>query len=203
VKTAVIDGCSVDIVPMIRGLVSEKDIVRPLFEKEYDAVGVSLGPEDIEAISKRDEITDKPDVSDLDAVYAHLLMTFGEVSLPVPAYAELVDVCKELSVDLIPLDMDDETYTEVYCSKVRSLELLKETKIAKKAMKHRFTAATPGEFAIEWDNYINRKIKGFYLMSLEREAFIADAIVHAASGKKNMLAVVELERMAGILDLLR
>jgi len=202
-KTVVIDGCSVDIVPIIRGLVSEKDVVRTVLGKEYDAVGVSLGPEDIEAISKRDEIADKPDISDLDAVYAHLLMRFGEVSLPVPAYAEVVDICKERSVELMPLDMDDETYTELFCNKVRPLELLKETKIAKKAMNHNFTATRPDMFSIEWDNYVNRKIRGFYLMSLEREAFIADAIVHAVSGKKNVLAIVELERMAGVLDLLR
>jgi len=202
-KTAVINGCTVTVVPVIRGLVSEKENVRRLFENEYDAVGVSLGPEDIEILSKRDETTEKPDISDLDAVYAHLLMRFGEVDLPVPAYAELVDACKERSIELIPLDMDDETFTELFCEKVRPMDLLRETKVAKKAMKHVFTAATAGEFAVEWDDYVNRKIRGFELMSLQREVFIANEIAHHAAGKATMLAVVELERMAGILDLLR
>jgi hypothetical protein len=202
-KTVVVDGCHVDIVPVVRGLVSEKYPIRPLFDREYDVVGVSLGPEDIEAISRRDEITDSPDVGDLDAVYAHLLMRFGDVELPVPAYAELADVCKEKCIELVPLDMDDEMFTELFCEKVRPLELLKENKIAKKALKHSFSASHPSEFAAEWDDYINRNIKGFRLMNLEREAFIADSIVNAALGKGSMLAVVELERMAGILDLLR
>ena len=202
-KTVEVNGCSVDLFPVIRGLVSEKDGIRKLFDKKYDAVGVSLGPEDIDIISKRGEVTDKPDISDLDAVYAHLLMRFGKVDLPVPAYAELVDICRERSIDLLPLDMDDETFTEMFCKKVKPTDLFKETKVAKKALKHEFTASGPGEFAIEWDDYVNKKIRGFYLVSLQREAFIANEIAHHAAGKRNMLAVVELERMAGILDLLR
>ena len=202
-KTAVVNGCTVTVVPVIRGLVSEKETIRRVLENAYDAVGVSLGPEDVAILSKRNDATEKPDMSDLDAVYAHLLMRFGGVDLPVPAYAELVDVCKERSIEPIPLDMDDETFTELFCEKVRPMDLLKETKVAKKAMKHDFVSTTAGEFAVEWDDYVNRKIRGFELMSLQREVFIANEIAHHASGKATMLAVVELERMAGILDLLR
>lgn len=202
-KRIEIEGCSVDILPIIKGLVSDADAVRKALEEGYDAVGAALGPEDIVALAGRKEIleTDGAELSDLDIVYSHFLGRYGDVEFPSPAYSVLVDECLSGSVSLIPLDMDDETYSELYCDTVTAMELLKESKLAKKLLAKGFDCGTAEEFVLEWDSRISR-IKGFDVLNGEREAFVSDSIRRAARGKRRMLAVVDLERADGIVECL-
>lgn len=187
---------------VVKGLVSEKEKVADAMRNDYDAVGIALGADQIEEIKRRDEIEEGPEVPDLDLVYSHYLMTFGKIDLPDPPFTEAIDICVQRSIEIVPLDMDEESYADLFCDKVTTWELFKEDKIAKKALKHKFNLSSPEQFVIDWDDYVNKKIKGFYLMRLEREAFIADSIINSVAGKKNMLVVLELERMAGVLDLI-
>ena len=202
--TIKIDECTIDILPIIRGLVSETGkVLSALKEKEYDGVAVALGADQVEQIIKREEAEeDYPDVSDLDAVYADFLMNFGPVNLPIPAYVALLDACNDSGMKIVPLDMDEDVYAEMYCQKVSTMQLFKEDKVARKALKHSFDLSSPDNFVIEWDNYVNRKLKGLCLLSMEREAFMADTLVNSIEGHKNIIAVIELERLAGILDLI-
>jgi len=206
-KTVEVDGCAVDVLPIIRGLVDERWKVADVLAGEYDAVGIALGAERIEAIrlcsaEERKKDDDDVEVSNLDLVYGHFLLNYGHIALPDPAYSEAIKICAERSVELIPLDMDEAAYADMFCEKVGTLELFKEERIAKKALKRKFNSSSPQEFVIEWDEYVNKKLKGSYLMSLERETFIANSIANSVTGKKRMIVIVELERMAGILDLL-
>lgn len=198
-----IEGCMVDILPIVKGLASDGEKVVLALRNEYDSVGVALGPEDIIAFAKRDEIMgdEGPEITDLETVYSHFLMKFGKIDFPTPAYSALVDECGRCSIPLIPLDMDDETYSDVYCDTITTMELLKETRLAKKALKKGFSSLTPEDFAVEWDDYINR-IRGFQILSGEREGFIADSIRRAARKKNSMLAVIEIERVEGIVEML-
>ena len=199
-----IDGCSVDILPIIRGLVSEAEkVISALNDKKYDCAAVSLGADQVEQILKRAEAEEEyPDVADLDAVYADFLMNFGTIDLPIPAYVTLVDLCDQKGIELIPLDMGEELYAELYCKKVSTMQLFKEDKVARKALKHSFDLSSAEDFVLEWDNYVNRKLKGLFLLNMEREAFIADTLVNSIGGHTNMLAVIELERLPGIMDLI-
>lgn len=197
-----VNGCSVDIVPVIKGFSPDALKIRKALENEYDVVSVQLGPEDIEALTKRAEITDDPELSDLELVYTHFLMNFGDVVMPTPAYTELVDICTERSVPVIPLDMDDAEYSDVYCDTVSAMELLKETKLAKKFYKNgKFDMDSAESFVLDWDRRIN-KIKGLRMLSEKREAYTAGSIKKHSAGKKSMLAVVEFERAAGIMRIL-
>ena len=202
--TVNIDGCTIDILPIIRGLVSENEkVVSALDSKKYDCIAVALGEDQVEQILRRAEAEeDYPDVADLDAVYADFLMNFGTVDLPIPAYVTLVDMCQQRGLELIPLDMGEDLYTDLFCDKVSTMQLFKEDKVARKALKRSFDLSSPENFVMEWDTYVNKKLKGLYLLSLEREAFIADTLVNSIDGHKNMLAVIELERIPGILDLI-
>lgn len=195
-----IDGCDVHILPIVKGLVSESEKVRSAMENHYDIVGAALGPEDIEAFRHRTEIIDEdgPDLSDLELVYSHHLMKFGKIDFPTPAYSTLMDICTERSIPVVALDMDDERYSDVYCETISTMELLKETKLAKKMLKMKFSTDSAEEFADEWDSYINR-IKGFNALSIMREDFIADSIRNASSGKESMLVVIEVERANGVI----
>jgi len=202
--TIKINGCSVDILPIIRGLVSESEIVMSTLEKtKYDCAAVAMGSDQVEQILRRKEAEDDyPDVADLDVVYADFLMNFGPVDLPIPAYVTIIDMCQQLEMELIPLDMGEDLYTDLFCQKVSTMQLFKEDKVARKALKHSFDLSSAENFVLEWDAFINKRLKGLCLLSMEREAFIADTLVNSVEGRTNMLAVIELERIPGILDLI-
>ena len=197
-----ISGCSVDILPVVRGLVSESDKVTEAMKNKYDVFAVSLGKEDIIAVGHREELKEDQWLEDIDVVYLYYLRTFGETDFPTPAYSAMVDECNKRSIPLMPLDMDEESYSTVYCELIKTLELLKEGRLARKAMKKKFDMSSPEAFAVSWDAFVNSS-KGFSELIRLREKYAANRIRLLAKDSKRMLAVVETERMNGIISVLK
>ncbi|MFA6804292.1 MAG: hypothetical protein WCR24_07385 [Candidatus Methanomethylophilaceae archaeon] len=193
-----VGDCDVSILPVIKGLVSESEKVKEALGKDYEAIAVALGIEEIEALRRRKEIIGDNETSDLDSVYGFLLKNYGPIDMPVPAYTTLIDMCDEKSISVIPLDMDDETYTKIYCDIVTPWELYKEKKVMKKAMKTKF-GETPEEFVKKWDSIVN-EIRGYKKVSLVREEYMADQIKDISKYRKSLLAVIEYERIDGIVE---
>ena len=197
-----IGDCDIDIIPIVKGLISEKDkVVEALSKKDYETAAVSWGIEEIEAVKRRDEITGDNETNDIDIVYMYKLKKFGNVEMPDPAFTYAVDEFSKKGVSVIPLDMSDDEYSEAYCREVSTFDFLKENKIVVKAMKREFTAQTPEEFATEWDSLIN-EIKGYRKMNAVREEFIADQILDIARYRRCVLALVDYERYDGIMSIL-
>lgn len=191
-----INGCRVDLLPIVKGLVSETDKIKEAYGN-YESYSVALGIEDIVAIEHRDEIKDVQELSEIDMVYAHHLSDFGQVEMPTPAYCELIDLCKKDSLNTIPLDMNNIDFTEMYIKTVKTTEFVKEHRMAKKGMKKQFDMSSPEAFAISWDVYLN-KVKGYEKVSQKRERFIAEQIADVAKYRSSLLAVVEIERINNI-----
>ena len=98
--------------------------------------------------------------------------------------------------------MNDADFTEMYCDTVKAWDFVKEHRLAKKGMKHRFKSTDPASFAVEWDSFIH-EVKGYRQVSEKREAYIADQIRDVARYKRSLLAVIEVERAENIARLLR
>ena len=186
------------ILPVIKGLVSEYDKVGGAITDGYDCIAVSLGLEEIEAIKSADTQEWDYDPSKLDSVYAHHLRQFGEVNVPVPAFKAVTDACARLGIEAMPLDMCDEEFTQMYCDCVSTFDLLKENRVLKKSMKTKFDLTSPEAFVRQWDDLINT-IKGQYAVSVRREEYIAGQIKDLAKYRKNVLAIIEYERVDGIM----
>ena len=197
-NTFQIDGCSVTILPVIKGLVSEYDRVKDAITSDYDCIAVSLGLEEIEVMKTCDRQEWEYDPSNLDSVYAHHLKNFGEVTIPIPAFKAVTDACASMGMEPMPLDMCDEEFTKMYCDCVSTLDILKENRILKKSMKMQFDLSSPEAFVKQWDDLIN-KIKGQYAVSLRREEYIADQLRDLARYKRKILAVIEYERVDGVM----
>lgn len=193
-----IGGCSVTILPVIKGLKSEYDRVCQSITEEYDCIAVSLGLEEIEVMKNCDTQEWEYDPSKLDSVYAHHLKQFGEVEVPVPAFKAVTDRCASMGIQPMPLDMNDEEFTKMYCDCVSTMDLLKENRVLKKSMKTKFDTSSPEAFVKQWDDLVNT-IKGQYAVSLRREEYIANQLTDLAKYKKNILAVIEYERTDGVL----
>lgn len=198
-----VDGCRVCILPVVNGIVSEADKVREAFDG-FEAYGVALGVEGIDAIKKRVQLEGEFEVSELDLAYAHRMqeLTGEYVEIPSPAMCVLVDLCAEKGMNVIALDMNDADFTELYCDTVKAWDFVKEHRIAKKGMKRKFRSTTPEGFALEWDAYIN-EVKGYRQVSEKREAYIASQIRDVAKYRKSLLAVIETERAEGVAKHLR
>jgi hypothetical protein len=192
-----IDGCKIDILPIVQGLTSEAEAVKDNYGN-YEAYGIPLSIESIIALSKRDELSDDYEVSELDLVYADRLSVFGEVQFPCPAFCELVDLCKKDGKNVIPLDMDEDSFTDVYINTIKTTEFVKEHKVAKKGMKKKFNMSSPESFVKSWDAYIN-SVKGYRKVSEIREKYIAEQILDMPKYRHSILVVAETERIDGIL----
>ena len=193
-----IGDCSVTILPVIKGLVSEYDRVREAITDDYDCIAISLGLEEIEAMKAADTEEWDYDPSNLDSVYAHHLKQFGEVTVPIPAFKAVIDACASMGKQPMPLDMCDEDFTKMYCDCVSTFDILKENRVLKKSMKTTWDLSSPEAFVRQWDDLINT-IKGQRAVSLRREEYIAGQLTDLARYKKNILAVIEYERVDGIM----
>jgi len=193
-----IGRCKVDILPIVKGLVSEAEKVKEVYGR-YEAYSAALGIEEIVAIKHRDEIEDIQELSEIDLVYAYHLSKFGDVESPTPAYCELIDLCSKDSIEVIPLDMNNKEFTEMYIHTVKTMEFVKEHRLAKKGIKRSFDMSSPESFATAWDDYLN-KVKGYDKVNKKREEYMAMQIVDIAKYRSSLLAVVEVERIKNIID---
>jgi hypothetical protein len=193
-----IKKCKVDIVPIVKGLVSETEAVRSAYGG-YEAYAVALGIEEIMALIDRERLIEDHELSELDLVYAHRLATFGEVQSPTPAFCELIDLCGKDHIDVIPLDMSNNEFTTVFINNVTATEFVKEHRMAKKGMKRNFDMSSPSAFVIAWDAYIN-KVKGYAKVSKIREKYLAEQLVDIAKYRGSLLAVIEVERINNVLE---
>jgi len=193
-----IGNCQVDLLPIIKGLVSEAEVVRSAYGK-HEAYAIALGIEEISALIQRESLMDSHELSEIDLVYAHHLSNFGEVESPTPAYCELIDLCSKDGKKVIPLDMNNNDFTTVFINNVKATEFVKEHRLAKKGMKRKFNMSSSADFVLDWDAYLS-KVKGYAKVNRIREKYLAEQILDIAKYRNSLLAVVELERINNMLD---
>ena len=185
------DKGRIDIVPIIKGLISESGKIDILLNGDYDAAAASLGPEDVTAIRTRSEL-EAPEVSESAAVYGHFLSSFGEICSPPPVYCALVDLCIGKGIPLIPADMNDADYTEAYCRNISLLETMRERSLVRSAAKGGFDMSSPEAFVKDFEGRY-RKIKGFRTLAHERAEYMANALFESLSRRKRIIAFIETE----------
>lgn len=198
-----IDGSSVTILPVVKGLVSESDAVKNAIGRiSPDVIAVSISKEELAGL-KSMEPTDEVELNDIEIVYAAMLEEFGEVATPSPYLITALNLANELDVPLLPIDMNDEVYTESYCRNVKTMEMLKESRRAKSLLrkKKKFDFSSPHAFAESWDAMVN-KSEGFKTLEKEREAHMASVLKALTKTYSNILAVVETERSNAVVSLL-
>ena len=195
--TVQVGGCTVDILPVVNGLISEADRVRQEFS-EHDAYAAALSIEGIQCLKNRANIQDTFDVSELDMIYAAHMERFGEVEIPSPAMYTFIDLVTEQGKICMALDYNDHDFTELYCDNVGAMEFLREHGVAKKGMKRIFDGDTPEKLAKQWDDFVNSSIKSYGIISKKREEHIAKEIKDIAGFKQNLLVIMEVERVDGV-----
>ena len=124
-------------------------------------------------------------------------MDFGEVRAPSPSYTVPVKVTKELGIPLVPMDMDDDSFADVYTRNVSTMNFLSHAMREKKAGRKAFKVKDAEDFVIQWDSSINAN-KGLKSVEKEREKYMGKKLASLLK-KGSVLAVVDVERMDGII----
>jgi len=193
-----LNGSKVYVLPVIKGLVSEGEKVRgAIVELRPDAVGISISREELEGLrSYQDE---EIELSDLEEAYKAGLQEFGEVLLPPPCYTEAVKVTDELGIPLIPVDMNEDLFSERYCELIGGLELMKESFLSHRVVRKRFDMDSAEAFVLDYDRKVNGG-RGMSTLNAEREGHMAKTAAEMAEGRRSLLLLLERERSEGVVQ---
>ena len=197
-----VDGCTVHILGVIKGLKSETERVRKAFEESKpDKVAISLSKEEVEGLKS---IPDdyEPELSRYEEIYAEGLGRFGEVAAPPPCYVATLELAQHEGIPLVPVDMDEQSYTDLYCAVVPGTALFRHSTRTWLLKRRTFSNDSPEKFVLAWDKAVNN-MEGFKIIESKRAQAMAKGIKKACVGSKDLLAVVELERAADVLEILR
>jgi hypothetical protein len=196
-----INGSTIHILPVVKGLVSEGETVeKAIKEANPDAIAISISKEELAALGTKEDYG-KYEMSDLEEIYSVLLEKFGEIEIPPPCYVKARDIGTAMSITLVPIDMNEEAYTETYCHEVGGVDLIRESMFVKRAHRKRFDFTSAGAFALDWDKKIN-KPGGFQKLNQKREEHMAEALGRLTGKYRTILAVIEYERAGNVEKLL-
>jgi hypothetical protein len=194
-------GSLVRVLPVIKGLVSEGDKVRAaILERRPSAVAISISKEELEGL--RTYRGEEIELSELEEAYRAGLQEFGEVQLPPPCYLEAVKLCTELIIPLIPIDMNEELFSDRYCELIGGMELVKESFFAHRLAKKRFNLENVETFVLDYDRKVNGG-RGIQSLNAEREDHMVSALKDLAPHHHDVLCVVELERSVRFVELIK
>jgi len=197
-----VDGCTVHILGVIKGLKSETEKVRKAFEEtKPDVVAISLSREEVEGLKNMPDDYE-PELSRYEEIYAEGLGRFGEVAAPPPCYVATLELAQHEGIPLIPVDMDEQSYTDLYCAVVPGTALFRHSTRTWLLKRRTFSDDGPEKFVLAWDKAVNN-MEGFKTIESRRAQAMAKGIRKACAGSKDLLAVIELERAADVLDILR
>ncbi|HEY3421113.1 MAG TPA: hypothetical protein VGK23_11235 [Methanomassiliicoccales archaeon] len=200
-RSVEIDGSTILFLPVVKGLVSEGEAVEKAINDENpDVIAISVSKEELAALGNKEDY-DKYEPSDIEEIYSVLLESFGDVKIPPPGYVRARDVGTEMAIALIPIDMNEELYTETYCREVGGTDLIRESMFVKRAQRKRFDLSSAGAFAVDWDKKVN-KPGGFRKLNAEREEHMAEALGKLAGKYRKIMAVIEYERAENVEKLL-
>jgi hypothetical protein len=129
--------------------------------------------------------------------YSRKLASFGDVELPPPSFLEAVRAADRDGVPVMPIDLNDDEYTQVFVDHVTYWQLVKHSRRVRSV--RRLKVGCPTELAREWDRRI-RSIKGFDVLERERERKMAIELADQLKEHRKVLAVIDVMRVPGILE---
>lgn len=183
--------------PVIRGLVAEGEAVRRAFHAARPrAVALSISEAELEGLRAQPDIEAEPS-NTAEVVYVRELSRFGAVRKPPPCFVEALRLARAQSLPLLPLDMDDVAYTEAYVESVSGFDVLRDARYQHRLERLSFAFDSPQEFILEFDRRVNR-LRGFQALEKRREEHMARRLHEVAENHTEVLALVELERFAGV-----
>jgi hypothetical protein len=199
-RTVRAGNCALHVFPTVKGLERERRPVRTAFEKTRpDVVALPVSREGLKglrAIWKGHE----PDIflSHYEEIYAVKLARYGKVSVPPPSFTEAYAAAADGKIPVRAIDLDEEGFSNAFVENVSSANLIYHSLRWRWLRRRRFPQPTAPEFALAWDRAVT-SLKGFRNLELRREEHMAQELARLCARNRSVLAVLEIERMEGVL----
>lgn len=203
-QTITLGNSEIRILSTVKGLVSESDIVESEIESfDPDLVALGIGPEEVNGTREWDG--EPYDMSGWDEIYGlSLRKIVGDkgVKLPPPSFSTAIKVSDSKKIDVIGIDMDEESFTEAYTKNISTWQLFKRGRLEKSMSKAGIEGKTPEEIALNMESLI-RELSGFAKLEEQRlKAMASNLRVHCENQKK-ILAIIEISNVHELLDELK
>ncbi len=199
-ETVGANGRTVSLLGVIKGLKSEVERVQSAFDVvEPDVVAISISKEELEGLRNMPEDF-VPDLSRYEQIYADGLSRFGEVAAPPPCYVAALELADHRGIRLVPVDLDEQSYSDLYCAVVPGTTLFRHSTRTWLMKRRRFSDEGPEEFVRSWDRVVNN-LEGFRAIEEKRATAMANGVLALADGSRSVLAVIELERADEVAEL--
>ena len=190
-QTIVIGDTQIRLLSTIKGLVSEAEIVESEIKSfSPELVVLSIGPEEIDGTRKWDG--EPYDMSGWDEIYGlSLRKVIGDdgVKLPPPSFSKAIEISDSKNIDIIGIDMDEESFTESYTSNVSTWQLYKRGRLEKYLVKKGVEGKTPEDIVTNMENSI-REIKGFAKLEEDRTLTMYHNLINNLD-KQKILAIID------------
>ena len=203
-QTITLGNSEIRILSTVKGLVSESDIVESEIESfDPDLVALGIGPEEVNGTREWDG--EPYDMSGWDEIYGlSLRKIVGDkgVKLPPPSFSTAIKVSDSKKIDVIGIDMDEESFTEAYTKNISTWQLFKRGRLEKSMSQAGIEGKTPEEIALNMESSI-RELSGFAKLEEQRlKAMASNLRVHCENQKK-ILAIIEISNVHELLDELK
>jgi len=197
-----LSGVRVVVLPVIRGLVSERSRVHAaVSEISPSAIGLSISPEDLAAL-RADSAAEPGPRGSAEEAYLVGLSLFGDVDTLLGCFTAAIAVAERLGIPVHALDMGEPEFASAYMHAVSGWEFLRSGARAAKMVRWRPRADSPESFVLAWDARVHGS-RGLRELQRRREAHIARRIREIAPGRSPVLALVDVERSRGVVDAMR
>ena len=202
-QTVTVGNTQIRILSTIKGLVSESEIVENEMKSfEPDLVTLSVGPEEIDGTRKWDG---QPyDMSGWDEIYGlSLRKIVGDdgVRLPPPSFSTAIKISDSKKIEVLGIDMDEESFTKSYTSNVSTWQLYKRGRLETRMVKNGIEGNTPEEIVTNMENSICQ-IDGFAKLEDDRVGTMCENL-KSNLDKRKILAIIELSSVDSLLKLLK
>ena len=189
------NGTSILMFGGVKGLIRDgEDLKETLQCFRPDVVCVSIPEESIDSLKKFMEDPYELTLSDYEIIYGTILSEFGEVMVPPPIYMEAVKYARHFSIKLEGIDLDEDSYSQVYMDNMKSMDLIAHSVRKRRIMHHSFKSTTPEDFVEEWTSMVNR-VKGLSRIDNERLKYIEERSIEIISSNpgKSIAFVLDYE----------
>tara|TARA_B100000965_G_scaffold389340_1_gene394896 strand:- start:509 stop:1129 length:621 start_codon:yes stop_codon:yes gene_type:complete len=203
-QTITLGNCQIRFLSTVKGLVSESKIVKNEIESfNPDLVALGMGPEEINGTREWDG--EPYDMSGWDEIYGlSLRKIVGDkgVKLPPPSFSTAIKVSDSKEIDVIGIDMDEESFTEAYTKNISTWQLFKRGRLEKSMSKAGIEGKTPEEIALNMESSI-RELSGFAILEMERVKTMADNLHVQSKICNKILAIIEISNVSELIAALK
>jgi hypothetical protein len=187
---------------VVRAFVPDTEpLLRALADFRPEALGIGLGPEELEAYSEHFVDTRaEPLAPLLPTEQAEVLgiARFGDVELPHLPFLAAISWARHASVPVLPTDLTEEEYADLFSKHIGYLELLHRTLAERRLARKGPPASTADEFVLRWADSVGagRRSREF---EAERTAAILATVRELGSRHRRFAVVVDRERYPAVL----